>query len=68
MKSEVDTGQELSPRPLMRMKQWLNLASKFGRFSHFDAVKHSASVGELYTRLTEAMNAESDQALAKLGA
>lgn len=41
-------------RPVMRLKQWLKLASSFGDFPHFDRVKESQSVEELFSRLAEA--------------
>jgi tRNA-dihydrouridine synthase C len=38
---------------VMRFKQWLNLASRFGDFPHFDALKRIATVEEFYDRLKE---------------
>jgi tRNA-dihydrouridine synthase C len=41
-------------RALARMKQWLNLAHRYGEFQHFDALKRSESVEELITILAQA--------------
>jgi tRNA-dihydrouridine synthase C len=41
-------------RTLARMKQWLNLAHRYGTFRHFDALKRSESVEELISILTNA--------------
>jgi tRNA-dihydrouridine synthase C len=38
---------------LLRMKQWLRLASTIGKFTGFDAVKRARSVQELYAGLNE---------------
>ncbi|MBT9587351.1 tRNA-dihydrouridine synthase family protein [bacterium] len=38
---------------LMRLKQWLKIASNFGDFARFDQVKHSTTVEELLTQLAE---------------
>ena len=35
-------------RVLRRIKQWLNLASRFGNFTHFDQVKRATTVEELF--------------------
>ena len=40
-----------SPRSLFRLKQWLKLASTFGRFTDFDALKHSATVEEFFASM-----------------
>lgn len=37
-----------------RLKQWLKLASTFGDFAHFDAIKRSDSVDEILERLRTA--------------
>ncbi|RYG25895.1 tRNA-dihydrouridine synthase family protein, partial [bacterium] len=42
-------------RTLARMKQWLNLAHRYGDFRHFDLLKRSESVEELTGILREAM-------------
>jgi tRNA-dihydrouridine synthase C len=39
---------------LMRLKQWLKIASNFGDFAHFDQVKHSTTVEELLAQLAGA--------------
>lgn len=44
-------GQTASARNVLRLKQWLSLASRFGRFAHFDLVKRAADVEELYRLL-----------------
>ena len=41
----------VTARPLMRFKQWLNLAAKFGRFAHFDQLKHTRTVEEFFACL-----------------
>jgi tRNA-dihydrouridine synthase C len=40
-------------RVLARLKQWLGLAAKFGRFTRFDAVKRAESLDELFAGLAE---------------
>lgn len=42
-------------RSVVRLKQWLKLASSFGEFKHFDAVKLSQTPEELFAKLREAM-------------
>ena len=44
-------------RSVARLKQWLKLAHKHGEFRHFDAVKRSRSVEELYDLLENAEEA-----------
>ena len=40
---------EINPeRIIYRMKQWLNLASTFGSFTQFDAIKRARSIAELF--------------------
>lgn len=41
-------------RHVHRLKQWLKLASTFGDFEHFDAIKRSRSVNELLESLRQA--------------
>lgn len=48
------TGDVLS---LMRLKQWLKIATNFGDFEHFDAVKQALSLDEFFGRLTLEMAA-----------
>ena len=40
-------------RALHRMKQWLSMAARFGKFPAFDEVKRSQSVEELFASLAE---------------
>ena len=40
-----------SEKNVSRLKQWLRLASQFGGFTRFDAVKRAATVGELFAAL-----------------
>ncbi len=42
-------------RPVVRLKQWLKLASNFGDFRHFDAVKLSETAEELFANLDLAL-------------
>jgi tRNA-dihydrouridine synthase C len=42
-------------RSVVRLKQWLNLAAKFGEFQHFDAVKRTENVDEFFATLSAAM-------------
>lgn len=42
-------------RPVVRLKQWLKLASNFGEFRHFDAVKLSETPDELFANLDRAI-------------
>lgn len=44
-----------APRALARLKQWLKLAANFGEFEHFDAIKHSVTVEELFVNLESAL-------------
>ena len=41
----------VSPGSVKRLKQWLSLASKFGEFDRFDAVKHAETTAELFELL-----------------
>lgn len=41
-------------RSVVRLKQWLKLASSFGEFKHFDAVKLSGTPDELFACLEKA--------------
>jgi tRNA-dihydrouridine synthase C len=43
-------------RRLTKLKQWLKIASNFGDFTHFDEVKHSITVDELFQNLELAIN------------
>lgn len=47
-------GEHSSRRPLMRLKQWLKIATLYGAFPHFDGVKQTQSVDEFFTRLAAA--------------
>jgi tRNA-dihydrouridine synthase C len=38
-------------RVLPRLKQWLNMAAKFGSFTGFDAIKRAATIEELFAGL-----------------
>ncbi|HEY1189736.1 MAG TPA: tRNA-dihydrouridine synthase family protein [Gemmata sp.] len=40
-----------SDKNVSRLKQWLRLASQFGSFEHFDRVKRTESVSELFAAL-----------------
>ena len=51
-------GGEVPPRMLMRLKQWMKIASNFGDFTHFDAVKHSATIDEFFICLTSALQSQ----------
>lgn len=44
-------GQSSPKYTVRRLKQWLKLASNFGDFPHFDAVKESETTEELFDRL-----------------
>ncbi|HWD39983.1 MAG TPA: tRNA-dihydrouridine synthase family protein [Fimbriimonas sp.] len=57
-------SDRVSPRIVMRLKQWLKIASSFGQFAHFDAVKHSQSVEELLAGLEAAQELAMPRALA----
>ncbi len=50
-------ADRIPTRPLMRIKQWLKIASNFGDFLHFDAVKESTTVEEFFVRLEAASRA-----------
>lgn len=41
-------------RTLSRLKQWLNLAGRYGDFAHFDAIKRTESIAELFEILPPA--------------
>jgi tRNA-dihydrouridine synthase C len=43
-------------RAVMRLKQWLKLASNFGDFEHFDAVRTTRSVDEFFHALEAALS------------
>lgn len=45
----------VTPRTVMRLKQWLKMASKLGSFAHFDAVKQAHTVEEFFVCLDEAL-------------
>jgi hypothetical protein len=53
-----------SPRSLMRLKQWMSLASKFGGFEHFDALKRTESVEAFFEVLTACLAPAKPQRLA----
>ena len=38
-------------RILRRLKQWLSLAARYGKFEQFDAIKRAESIPELFTLL-----------------
>lgn len=38
---------------LLRLKQWLAMASKFGDFAHFDALKRAQNIEEFFSQLEE---------------
>lgn len=46
-----------SQRPLMRIKQWLNLAHRFGEFRFFGELKHAESLEELFAGLDRFLDA-----------
>lgn len=48
--------QKLPHRKLMRLKQWMKIASNFGDFKHFDNVKHATTVDEFFDCLEAALN------------
>jgi tRNA-dihydrouridine synthase C len=45
------SGGDHSQRVVYRLKQWLSLASRYGRFAGFDAVKRACDVEELFAAL-----------------
>ena len=50
---------ERAARPhhvLMRLKQWLKIASNFGDFPHFNDVKHSTTIEEFFENLRNALS------------
>lgn len=59
-------GQMSHVHLLCRLKQWLSMASRFGRFSGFDAVKRAASLEELFAGVSS--NATSHDVAAPLAA
>jgi tRNA-dihydrouridine synthase C len=44
-------SDKVTPRPLMRLKQWMSIAAKFGDFENFDAVKTAKTVDEFFANL-----------------
>lgn len=44
-------GNFASDRTIYRLKQWLSLAAKYGRFAGFDAIKRARNVEELLQQL-----------------
>lgn len=44
-------------RVVARMKQWLKLASNYGDFQHFDAIKHCSKPDEFFAALRHALKA-----------
>ena len=48
-------GETRPTGTLMRLKQWLKLASIFGDFKEFDAVKQATTLEEFFDRLTESL-------------
>ena len=42
-------------RRLMRMKQWLKIASNFGNFTHFDEVKQAPTIEEFFKQLEKSL-------------
>ena len=57
MQRLVDQMQKFHPdRPQLsihRLKQWLKLAANHGKFAHFDAIKRTTSLEELFAKLNE---------------
>lgn len=50
----AQTSDQVSERQITaRIKQWLSLASKHGKFQDFDSVKRAGSVNEITSRLWE---------------
>lgn len=43
-------------RRLMKLKQWMKIASNFGDFTHFDAVKQAKTVPEFFDLMADALN------------
>ncbi len=57
LQTEIEQCQgPATNRPVVRFKQWLKLASNFGDFSHFDAVKLSATPEEFFANLQAAQS------------
>jgi tRNA-dihydrouridine synthase C len=48
-------ADRVTPRPLMRLKQWTSIAAKFGDFPHFDSVKTAKTVEEFFASLELAL-------------
>ena len=46
-------GEKPSPRTVLRLKQWLRMASTHNNFPYFEAVKRTQTVEELFAVLTE---------------
>jgi tRNA-dihydrouridine synthase C len=44
-----------SQRPLMRIKQWLNLAHRFGEFRFFGELKHAETLEEFFSGLDKVL-------------
>ncbi|MEZ0327376.1 MAG: tRNA dihydrouridine synthase [Fimbriimonas sp.] len=51
LSSFVQFADPHTPRSLMRLKQWMAIASKFGGFPHFDHLKRTTSVDEFFEAL-----------------
>jgi hypothetical protein len=49
----VHFGQGTKNRMLMRMKQWIRIAERFGEFEGFDAVKRTETVDEFLAQLKQ---------------
>jgi tRNA-dihydrouridine synthase C len=54
--ANIDQYQERAPhKSVMRLKQWLRIATHFGGFQDFDAVKHATTVEEFFENLSRAL-------------
>ncbi len=51
-------SDKVTARSLMRLKQWLSLASKFGGFEHFDRVKQATTLEQFFSCLQSALGTE----------
>ncbi len=52
----IPLRDRVEARVVARMKQWLKLASNYGKFRHFDAVKHCAKTDEFFAALRHALD------------
>jgi tRNA-dihydrouridine synthase C len=50
-------------KSVVRLKQWLKLASNFGDFEHFEAIKQTTSLEEFFSNLSQALAPKADFAL-----